>query len=282
MSFSFVDWVDSLCWNLLNDMPGNEKWLLRQTIYTAVSRRQVIPTLPFKSGQTIADFGTGYGVMAIEMAQALGVQVIGVDIDDTVLNYARTLSQAIYGTQAPVEFIHANVYHLPFADQSLDGITARFLFQHLNEPQRVAHEAFRVLKPSAIMVIEDIDDGLILEYPSLPPSWQHVMNAFRTLQARHGGDREVGRKLPFYLHQAGLVVDAVQIHPLAQFSAQNPHDLNYQFERERIEQVLPELYKEHLLSPDQWQSALKDLMAVEGKWMLQSASTLRIIAHRPG
>ncbi|WP_139061699.1 methyltransferase domain-containing protein [Sulfobacillus thermosulfidooxidans] len=276
-----MDWVDSLCWNLLNEMPGNEQWLLRQTIYTAPSRRLVIPTLPFKSGQTIADLGTGYGVMALEMAQALGIQVIGVDIDDKALNYARTLSQTIYGSHAPVEFIHADVYHLPFADQSLDGITARFLFQHLRDPHRFAQEAFRVLKPSALIFVEDIDDGLILEYPSLPPSWQHVMKAFQTLQARHGGDREVGRKLPFYLHQTGLIVDAVQIHPMTQFSAQNPQDLSYQFERERIEQALPELFKEHLLTPDQWQSALKDLMDLEGRWMLQSASTLRIVAHRP-
>ena len=281
MNVSLLKQIDSLCWDLLSHIPSQNQWLLKQTLYTAPLRRQLVAALPFHPGDLVADLGTGYGVMAVEMAETLKVQVIGVDIDTNVLAYARVLTESIYGLQAPVQFIETDVYHLPFADQSLDGITARFLFQHLNNPLLLAREIFRVLKPGARVFIEDIDDGFTMEFPALPHSWQIVIQAFRKLQSLQGGDRFIGRKIPSYMHQAHLAVEGIGIRPLAQFSEQNPHDIAHQFERERIEQVLPELFTRHLLTESQWQAALRDLLATEGQWLFQSVSQFQIMGYRP-
>lgn len=269
-----------LCWDLLNRVPLSKQWLLKQTIYTSPVRRQWIATLPLQPGDTVADIGTGYGIMALEMADALKVHVIGIDQDKEVLAHARFLTESVYGSQSPLQFEAADAYHLPFADQSLDAITARFLFQHLTSPLLLSREIFRVLKPHARVFIEDIDDGFTIEFPPVPNSWQKVIHAFQTLQSLGGGDRFVGRKIPSYLHQAGLVVDAVEVYPLAQFSQQDPNGIASQFERERIEQVLPDLFSRRMLTELEWQAALRDLQASEGQWIFQSISQFRVTAHR--
>ncbi len=281
VTFSFVEQLDALCWDLLNRLSPSEQWLLRQTLYTAPVRRQAIAALPFERGQTIADLGTGYGVMALEMAQALGVHVVGVDIDNHVITHARALVRSVYGHEDPVTFMAADAYRLPFSDQSLDGVTARFLFQHLDKPLLLSREIHRVLKPGAAVFIEDVDDGFTVEFPTLPDSWQLVIKAFQTLQSLRGGDRFIGRKISSFVHQAGLIVDSVQIHPVVQFSVQDLNDISHQFERERIEQVLPELFSHNLLTEFQWQTALEDLQATQGEWILQSISGFRVVGHRP-
>lgn len=281
MGFSFSDWLDSLCWDMLHHVSLDTQWLLRQTIYTAASRRQVIATLPFRQGQTVADLGTGYGIMAIELAQAFGLEAIGVDIDSQVLSHAQSLARMIYGDQSPVRFVNADASNLPFASHSLDGITVRFLFQHLKNPETVAHEISRILKANGVIFVEDIDDGLTLEYPPPPDSWQHVVAAFARLQSLRGGDRQIGRKLPSYLHNAGFIIDSVQIQPMAQFMPRNFSGAAAQFERERVAQVLPELYTQQLLTPDEWLTAEKELISTEGHCVMQTASTFRVLAHRP-
>ena len=50
--------------------------------------------------------------------------------------------------------IIANVHHLPFPDQSLDGVVACGLFEHLKKPWECAKEIIRVLKPGGYVYIE--------------------------------------------------------------------------------------------------------------------------------
>lgn len=54
-----------------------------------------------------------------------------------------------------VPFIQAEAEKLPFADESLDFVTAHFAFHHFNDKFAAFKEALRTLKPGGILLIKE-------------------------------------------------------------------------------------------------------------------------------
>jgi len=90
-------------------------------------------------GLSLLDVATGPGYVA-ERAAARGSEVVGLDLSDAMLDYAR---DRVPGAT----FVHGDATALPFADSSFDAVTASFVLLHLGRPERAASEAARVLKP---------------------------------------------------------------------------------------------------------------------------------------
>ena len=90
-------------------------------------------------GLSLLDVATGPGYVA-ERAVARGSEVVGLDLADAMLDYAR---DRVPGA----EFVHGDATALPFDDSSFDAVAASFVLLHLGRPERAASEAARVLKP---------------------------------------------------------------------------------------------------------------------------------------
>lgn len=152
-----------------------------------------LDSLELHPDATVVDLGCGPGFMSQTLARLVprGL-VIGVDTAGELLEQARKLFERRgldNGT-----FLQGLAHDLPLETDSADLVYARFLFQHLSNPQEVLRETLRVLKPGGWMMILDTDDGSLLVHPE-PEGLARLLDASQRSQAGVGGDRLIGRKL---------------------------------------------------------------------------------------
>jgi SAM-dependent methyltransferase len=116
--------------------------------YTAYKAR-VAELLQPKSGGRYVEVGTGTGADALALASRYGVEVVGVDVSQTMVEEARRR-----GLQ---EAHVARAEALPFADAAFEGAWADRTFQHLEDPQAALAEMTRVTGPGGRLVVADPD-----------------------------------------------------------------------------------------------------------------------------
>ncbi len=88
-------------------------------------------------------------------------RAVGVDATSAMLDQGRKLVFA--KSLQNVEFHCADVYGLPFADQSFDVVSCRFAFHHFEEPARAFAEMVRVCRIGGRIVL---CDGLASDDPA--------------------------------------------------------------------------------------------------------------------
>ena len=93
-------------------------------------------------GKRVLDLGCRSGALTRHFLD--GNSVVGLDVDATALEKARTLG--IEPVQADVE------EPLPFEDASFDAVVAGELFEHLQFPDALVDEIERVLCPGGVIV----------------------------------------------------------------------------------------------------------------------------------
>jgi ubiquinone/menaquinone biosynthesis C-methylase UbiE len=95
----------------------------------------VVQTQP----KTLLDVGCGEGFVAAFLKQRLPeVEIMGVDISESALTYARTH----FGRYAT--FYQGNIYRLPFPDRAFDTVVCSEVLEHLEDPGRAIAELKRV------------------------------------------------------------------------------------------------------------------------------------------
>jgi len=108
-----------------------------------------------KSADKIIDFGCGYGKTCFQLYNEGFHRIIGVDINETGINYAVSKMQAD-GLGQIMKFRVENVSALSFGDNFFDfGIMQALLtaIPELKDRKMVLKEAARVLKPGATLYI---------------------------------------------------------------------------------------------------------------------------------
>jgi ubiquinone/menaquinone biosynthesis C-methylase UbiE len=100
-----------------------------------------------KPGDRVADLGCGSGAFT-ELLTKRGLNAVGLDISPKLIELALKKYPGI-------EFLEGDAENLPFADGSLDGVLLSGLVHHFPQPQRLAQETFRVLKPGGRFVAFD-------------------------------------------------------------------------------------------------------------------------------
>lgn len=123
---------------MISDVLGS--WVPR----TIIERiRRLLPSRP-----SYLDIGCGDGSLTIKVASIIeALEIYGVDVDESAL--ARAIERGITALKCNLD-----EEPLPFTNDSFDLITAFEVIEHLNNPQRMLREAFRVLKEGGIIVIE--------------------------------------------------------------------------------------------------------------------------------
>lgn len=279
MPNTFAEALDAQLINLLSSVPKRYRWLLLQTLYTGANRRQGIGKLAISPGSQGLDLGSGFGAMTMELAVAWSCRVDGVDSDPAMLEMARTVASPMTWLRDRVRWIHGNVLALPYPDQSQDFVATRFVLQHVPDPQRALSEMHRVLRPGGLVYVEDIDEGLVLQYPAPPAAWARVLDAFSRLQHRRGGDRQIGRKLPVWLTQAGFEVNAIEPQWMAGITRPDPDDPARVWEIERVALELEALLTNQLISQEEWEAGFQSFQDASDL-TFQANASLGITARR--
>ena len=94
-----------------------------------------------RPGDVAVDLGCGPGTIVSQL-DARGARAIGVDLKDSG-----------FGRRPDLTLIKADARDLPLESESVDLVTSRWMFEHLEDPSTVVREIRRVLKPGGHALI---------------------------------------------------------------------------------------------------------------------------------
>jgi ubiquinone/menaquinone biosynthesis C-methylase UbiE len=120
---------------------------------TAEQRLKIYEPQVELKGKTVLDAGCGLGGAAIFYAEQGCASVVGIDMDDNHVRYAREFQRS-KGIRN-VQFIEANLVELPFESDYFDVILMDDVLEHIERPllTRALEESRRVLKPNGRMYL---------------------------------------------------------------------------------------------------------------------------------
>jgi len=107
---------------------------------------------PAASGRVL-DVACGPGIVTAEVA-AWAREVVAFDLTPEMLGKARERCER--AGRHNVTFREGSATHLPFADDTFDGVVTRLSFHHFDDPARALAEMRRVTKPGGTLVVADV------------------------------------------------------------------------------------------------------------------------------
>lgn len=152
-------------------------------------------------GERVVEIGCGPGFTACEIANWVGPSghVDGIDVNIDFIDFGRTLAKE-RGLENSVTFHHVTNSILPFPDQQIDCVIAKYVFVYVDDPIDTYKECRRVLKPAGRVHVVECDWGLMFAEPVPEKDWKEFIDAagiaFRT--------PTIGRRLYGYARAAGF------------------------------------------------------------------------------
>lgn len=114
--------------------------------------------LPIQRGWRYLDVGCGTGAGALHVADAFGVQVVGVVVDPNQIQLARQAA----GGRCDVVFLAADATRLPFEDDRFHIVATNKTTHHIPRWRAALGEMERVLMPGGYLIYEDLKAPLWL------------------------------------------------------------------------------------------------------------------------
>lgn len=91
------------------------------------------------AGSRIIDIGCGSGVFT-QLLREAGYHVVGLDISPKLIERGKNIYPGL-------ELIVGDAENLPFANETFDGVLLSGIVHHFPDPQQLAAETYRVLRP---------------------------------------------------------------------------------------------------------------------------------------
>jgi ubiquinone/menaquinone biosynthesis C-methylase UbiE len=116
----------------------------------------------------ILDIGCGSGGWALDVAFAnSAAEVAGIDISETLINYANARARSQGQTNATFEVMDIS-QPLAFSDASFDLVNSRLLVGSLPRPiwPRLVQESFRITQPGGVLRMTELDTSGVTSSPA--------------------------------------------------------------------------------------------------------------------
>ncbi len=161
-------------------------------------RRIVLQALAPEAGERVLDIGSGPGLMAAELAAAVGAagRVDGIDVSDSMLAIANEQQRA--ESSAPIAFTAGEAVAVPFAEETFDAVLSTQVYEYVSDIAAALAQAHRVLRPGGRIVILDTDWDSIVWRSSDRERMRRVLAAWD----EHLADPYLPRSLPAALARA--------------------------------------------------------------------------------
>jgi demethylmenaquinone methyltransferase/2-methoxy-6-polyprenyl-1,4-benzoquinol methylase len=102
-------------------------------------RRRLVERFDPRGGGLYLDVATGTGLVARAVRARASCRVVGLDLVEGMLRYARS---------APgIHYLRARAEQLPFADETFNGLTFTYLLRYVDDPVATLRELSRVVRP---------------------------------------------------------------------------------------------------------------------------------------
>ena len=160
--------------------------------------------LPYlKPGMTLLDVGCGPGTITAGLAEAVAPGVVaGIETSAEIVAAAESTVGGPTGP-ANLRFEVADVFDLPYPEQSFDVVHAHQVLQHLADPVAALVAMRRVTKPGGLVAVRDADYSGMFWYPDVPgvQAWREL---YLAVTRGNNGQPDAGRRLPSWARAAGF------------------------------------------------------------------------------
>ena len=171
-------------------------------------RAEVIEELAPKPGESVLDIGVGPGLLAFDLAAAVGPEgsALGVDTSEAMVEMTRQRC----ADQPWARFELADACELPCGDGEIDCGVSTQVYEYVVDVPKALGELFRVLKPGGRALILDTDyDSLVLRTESSELT-ARILEAWD----EHFEHRGLPRELSGLLRRAGFEIKSRRALPL--------------------------------------------------------------------
>ena len=197
---------------LLANQPSELERLRLQSLVWEPAGRQLLSKVGDVSGGRALDVGCGAMGWLRLLSEWVGPsgQVVGTDIDESMLNAARSLLKE--EEIANVELVLDDLFDSKLEPQSLDLVHARYQIAPLGRGREQVASHRRLIKPGGIIVLEEWDLASWHFNPSAPAA-ERLIGLLSDIFAGLGG--EAGRGLPELLREIGIEEPGLDAHVVA-------------------------------------------------------------------
>ncbi len=166
---------------------------------------RILERLGLAQARSILEIGCGPGAHLERLSSAApDASLIGVEPDDRLRALAAERVRS-------AQLLEGAAEALPLETDSVDFTVARYLFQHVIDPDRAAGEALRTLKPGGTLAAIEVDGEMWgISQPRFAEVQAAHEKAWRA-QRRRGGDRMIGRRLWRIFAAAGFTDLSLQL-----------------------------------------------------------------------
>lgn len=105
-------------------------------------------------GAKVLEIAPGPGYLAIEMARAGRIRVVGLDVSTTFVELATTAARK---AGVDVEFRAGDAADMPLDADTFDLAVSQAAFKNFSRPARALEEIHRILRPGGTAVIQDMN-----------------------------------------------------------------------------------------------------------------------------
>jgi len=181
---------------------GHDDGVLRSHRWrtAANSAAYLLPRLA--PGLDLLDIGCGPGTLTCDLARAVAPgRTAGIDAAADVVAAARAGAES--SGPGTVSFEVADLFALPFADDSFDVVHAHQVLQHVADPVAALVEMRRVCRPGGVVAARDADYPTFTFAPA-EPDIDRAVAAYGELTRRNRARWDAGRLLLGLAHAAGF------------------------------------------------------------------------------
>ena len=152
----------------------------------------VVEAAQIKEGHRVIDIACGTGALAIAILDRIGAQgsIVGIDINEGMLDVAKLKSSRVEGLNAPAEA-------LPFGDDNFDCAVSQFGLMYFEDRESALREMIRVVQPGgslAIVVWDKLENNP--GFAAEERLWQHVFGLEAADESPNNlGDKKTLRSL---------------------------------------------------------------------------------------
>ncbi len=156
----------------------------------------------YPPGSTVLEAGCGVGAQTVTLAErSPEARFTSIDVS------AESIKQAQHRVEAAgltnVEFQQADIFDLPFNQESFDHVFVCFVLEHLSQPVEALAALSLLLKPGATITVIEGDHGSAYFHPESAAADAAIQCQIR-LQAEAGGNALIGRQVYPLMVAAGF------------------------------------------------------------------------------